>query len=162
QFLSERRGASGWNAAIRAECRASDHFAGHPGEAEKLRKLGFGAALSHNKDGSGRGTSVLVTRAPERDTLELRQRAAASSSSCNKGSSGNDDPPSLMGAVALLRQTWYDARWYAAGGREHARDLSLEALVATQELPRIFEAADVLDILRADRVGDEFDVQFVF
>src|SRR5690606_19041564 len=85
-----------------------------------------------------------------------------SSDVCSSDLSGNDYPTSLMGAVALLRQTWYDARWYAAGGREQARDLSLEALVATQELPRIFEAADVLDILRADRVGDEFDVQFVF
>lgn len=162
QFLSEKRGAYGWNEAIRAEYQASDHFAVHPGEAEKLRKLGFGAVLSHNKDGIGRGTSVLVTLGQERDNLELLQRAAATHYSFNKGSSGNDYPTSLMGAVALLRQTWYDARWYAAGGREQARDLSLEALVATQELPRIFEAADVLDILRADRVGDEFDVQFVF
>lgn len=162
QFLSEKRGAYGWNEAIRPEYAAREHFAADGAEAEILRKLGFGAVLSHNKDGIARGSSVFVTLGEERDNKELIKEEAATHYSFNKGSSGNDYPTSLMGAIALLRQTWYDADWYEAGGREEASNLSLEAFQKNKTLPRFFEAEDVLDILRADRVGDEFQVQFIF
>ncbi|HYH55156.1 MAG TPA: amidohydrolase, partial [Anseongella sp.] len=116
QFLSPKEGAFGWNEAIRAEYAARDHFSVNEKDAEKLREQGFGAVLSHNKDGIARGSSVFVTLGEERDNKELLRDAAAAHYSFNKGSSRNDYPSSLMGAVALLRQTYYDARWYAGRG----------------------------------------------
>src|SRR3546814_338660 len=162
QFLSGKQGAYAWNEAIRAEYEASAHFSANSEAAGKLRELGFGAVLSHQKDGIARGTSVLVTLGDDRDHLEIVREQAAAHYSFNKGSSANDYPTSLMGAIALLRQSWYDATWYAAGGKEKARNLTLEALNAVRKLPQFFEAADVLDIQRADRVGDEFGMQFIF
>jgi imidazolonepropionase-like amidohydrolase len=64
-----------------------------------------------------------------------------------------------MGAMALLRQTYNDADWYAKGNMKN-KDLALEALQRNKNLVQIFETGNVLDALRADKVGDEFGIQY--
>ena len=66
-----------------------------------------------------------------------------------------------MGVTALIRQSYLDAQWY--GGRKglEPTDLTLEAWLASQSLPQIFETTEMLDILRADRIGDEFHIQYI-
>ncbi len=66
-----------------------------------------------------------------------------------------------MGSIALLRQTYLDADWYASANDRSFQDLSLESWNANQELPRIFEAGDKYSILRADKVADEFGIQYI-
>jgi len=80
-------------------------------------------------------------------------------------------PHSLMGAVAVARQTLLDARWYAeaqalyrrrpAGLERPAGNRALEDLrdVAQGRETLILVAADVLDVLRLGRLVDEFDLQ---
>lgn len=162
QFVSKKKGAYHWNEAIRPEYNAGEQVGEDEKEADSLRDLGFGAVLSHNKDGIARGTSVFLSLGNERENELILQDRAAAHYSFAKGSSGNDYPNSLMGAIALLRQTWYDAGWYAGGGDEAEFNLSLNAFNGIQDLPQIFEVTGVLDLLRADKLGDEFGVQYVF
>lgn len=155
------KGAFGWNEAIRPEFHAANVFKHQNEKAESLKKMGFGAVLSHHHDGISRGTSALICLGSNENRNLLVSRAA-SHFSFSKGSSKQDYPSSLMGAIALLRQTFYDLEWYLYGKNASERNLSLEALGDGLNLPLIFETREKLDILRADRIGDEFFMQFAF
>ncbi|HEX5025366.1 MAG TPA: amidohydrolase family protein, partial [Agriterribacter sp.] len=63
--------------------------------------------------------------------------------------------------IALLRQTYLDAAWYKTNPVSEGVNLSLEAWNNNQQLPQIFEANDKWNDIRADRVGDEFGVQYI-
>jgi imidazolonepropionase-like amidohydrolase len=67
-----------------------------------------------------------------------------------------------MGVIALLRQTYLDAVWYKNSKAAKELNLSLEAWNQTQSLPQIFDAnGNWIKALRADKVGDEFGVQYL-
>lgn len=163
QDLSSKKGAFGWNEAIRPEVRASDHYSSEErADAIKaMRKAGFGAAVTHVQDGIMRGSGALIAL-DERDNYAMLQGEIAAFASFRKGSSTQDYPSSLMGVIALLRQTWLDAEWYANSTGRRENNLSLEALNRINNLPWIFECNDKLDVLRADAIGEEFNKQFIF
>ncbi|WP_420148803.1 amidohydrolase family protein [Spirosoma sp.] len=161
QLESNKKGAYYWNQAVQPENDASLLFKANPAKADELRKLGFGAVLTHPHDGVIRGTGALITLADDREnTLVLKPNVTAHYS-FSKGSSGQTYPNSMMGSVALIRQALYDADWYKRGGSKEQANLSLEALDRIRSLPAIFEANDKLGILRADKIGDEFGTQFI-
>lgn len=161
QFLSSIKGAYGWNQAVRSEFEGHLNFQSDTKSAEELRKLGFGAVLSVHKDGIFRGTSPFVLLGNEKENeLVLRDRAAANLS-FSKGSSTQDYPGSLMGSIALIRQTLYDARWYSQGGYLQEYNISLDAITKQSTLPHIFDAGDKQDQLRADKIAEEFGLQFI-
>ncbi len=155
------KGAFGWNPAIHAETKASLVFDIKEEDAKALRALGFGTVLTHKQDGISRGTSALVCLG-DNANFSLIKPDVAAHYSFSKGNSPVGYPSSLMGSIALLRQTYYDAQWYKDGGNKEERNLSLEAFNATQSVPQIFDANDKWNILRADKVGDEFGIQYIF
>ncbi len=159
---SDKQGAFAWNAALKPENAAKDVFTGNKKAADALRKAGFGAAISNPSDGIIRGTSALVALGDGLDNKNLIAGTVSANYSLNKGSSPQSYPISMMGSVALLRQAMYDAQWYTNGGKTKERNNSLESLSATLDYPQVFEAGDVLSILRADKIGDEFNKQFIF
>ena len=154
------KGALGWNPAIHAEYNAALQFSPKDESAKELRSMGFGAVLTLKQDGIVRGTSALVSLGENANIALIRQDAAAHYS-FNKGSSSNAYPSSLMGSIALLRQTYYDANWYRDGGNREERNLSLEAFNRIRSIPQIFDAGEKWNVLRADKVGDEFNVQYI-
>ncbi|GAB4043509.1 amidohydrolase family protein [Spirosoma litoris] len=161
QYESNKKGAYYWNQAIQPENEASTLFKANPTKADELRKLGFGVVLTHAHDGIARGTGSLVTLADDREnTLVLKPNITAHYS-FSKGTSGQQYPNSMMGVVALLRQAMYDADWYKRAGSKEQANMSLDALNRTRSLPAIFEANDKLGILRADKIGDEFGIQYI-
>ena len=161
QYESNKKGAYYWNQAIQPENEAGTIFKADAKKADELRKLGFGAVLTHPHDGIARGTGSLVTLADDVENTLVLKPAATAHYSFSKGSSGQQYPSSMMGVVALLRQAMYDADWYKRGGSKEQANLSLEALNRTRGLPVIFEADDKLGILRADKLGDEFGIQYI-
>ena len=65
-----------------------------------------------------------------------------------------------MGSIALLRQTLYDAQWYK-NTSEKETNLSLEALLNQLNNGTLFfEANDHLEIQRAEKIAEEFDLSF--
>lgn len=160
QFVSNKKGAFGWNQAIKPEIDAAELFSYNKSQAASYRKAGFGALLTHQKDGIVRGTSTAVLLG-ENDNMSMLKSYAALHFSFQKGSSTQDYPGSLMGAIALLRQTYYDAEWYKKQKEKVEHNISLEAFINNQTLPSIFEVRDYQTAIRADKVGDEFNVQYI-
>ncbi|WZL89263.1 amidohydrolase family protein [Salinimicrobium sp. 3283s] len=151
-----------WNDHIRPETSALENFSYNKEEAEKLRKLGFGVVNTHMPDGIVRGTGMLIalnSEGTEGDRI-LDEESAQYLSFEKSAKSKQVYPSSKMGAMALLRQTYLDADWYAKGNA-HNKDLALEAFNENKNLLQIFKTDNLLDELRADKVGDEMGVQYV-
>lgn len=155
-----KTGAYAWNQAIKPDFNARSIFTVDGTKAENLKKYGFGAVLSVNRDGIARGTSVAVSLGNEPDNLVILNGQAAAQYSFSKGTSSTSYPTSLMGTIALLRQTYMDAAWYKTVKTEY--NISLDEFNKIQNLPQIFEVTDALNVLRADKIGDEFNKQYIF
>ena len=161
QLNSNQKGAYGWNQSIRTDVDAARVFSVDENKAKGLRELGFGTVLTHVRDGIARGTGSVVTLASMKENLVMVKDRASAHYSFNKGSSGQTYPSSMMGSIALLRQSYLDARWYKANEKTAETNLSMKAWNELQSLPQVFEATDKWTALRADRIGDEFGVQYI-
>ncbi|MFN7940779.1 MAG: amidohydrolase family protein [Thermoanaerobaculia bacterium] len=142
-------------------------WAGDDAANAKLREAGFTTALLAPKDGIFRGASALVDLGDGGTRANLLSRAFAQHVRVAPPAGNQAYPDSLMGAVALFRQTLLDARWQA-DAQGHFRANSAQrrppdstALAALAGAVRghdlvIFETADLLDELRARKLIDEF------
>jgi len=161
QMESKTKGAYNANQAIRSHYNAADEFTMNSKVADEMRKLGFGAVMTVKQDGLARGTSAFVTLAESSDNHAMLKQKAAANYSLTKGSSTQNYPSSMMGYIAVLRQTYLDADWFASQNPRPFADNSLEAWIQSQKLPQIFDASVWMNVLRADKIGDEFGVQYV-
>ncbi|MDH4460583.1 MAG: amidohydrolase family protein [Flectobacillus sp.] len=161
QMESKKKGAYNWNQAVIPENDAASLFTINTTAAEELRKIGFGATVSHVQDGIVRGTSALLALSEGRDQESLLKSKVSAHYSFSKGTSTQDYPNSLMGAVALLRQTYYDADWFKKAKGKTEFNISLDAFNANQGIPQVFEVSDKLGVLRANKIGKEFGIQYI-
>ncbi len=157
----DRKGARFWNAAIRASTRADEIYQVNADKAEALRAQGITTVVTHMMDGIARGTSAAVHLAGRDPVQDILVQRAAGHFSFRKGSSTSDNPGSLMGSIALLRQTLYDARWYAERGWREQSDAELKALNEQLTLPLVLEASNRNDVLRAAALAHEFGLKFI-
>ncbi|WP_246457735.1 amidohydrolase family protein [Winogradskyella echinorum] len=150
-----------WNDHVMPEQDVMASFKYDAKSASELHKLGFGVVNTHMPDGIVRGTGALIALNNNADNSqrvvdgETSQHLSFSKSVTSRQSY----PSSIMGSMALLRQMYNDAKWYA-GGNIDTKDLSLEALNGNKNLPQIFEAGSRANLLRADKVGDAFNIQY--
>lgn len=161
QFTSNAKGPYGWNQAIKSEFDAYKVFAMDETKAKPLREAGFGTVLSHMRDGISRGTGTVVTLANSKENLVMLKEKATAHYSFSKGTSTQSYPGSMMGSIALLRQSFLDAQWYKQRPTEEGVNISMQAWNDNLSLPQIFDANDKWNALRADRIGDEFGVQYI-
>ncbi len=153
------------NPLVRPE-RDAVEIAGEIDANVKLRNAGFTTALIASDAGLWRGEAVAINLGSG-DLGEdlLRRRAVQVGHLAMRGGY----PNSLMGSVALMRQTLLDADWYQkahaaweadSGQARPPYDLSLEALgpVVRGEHPVLLEARNVTDLLRLSRLVEEFDL----
>ena len=161
QLNTNTKGAFAWNQALKSENNAANIFSADEGKAKLLRDIGFGVVLTHLKDGIARGTGTVVALNDKKENLVMLKDKAAAFFSFNKGTSTQSYPGSLMGSIALLRQSFLDAQWYKNKPATEGTNLTLQAWNNNLALPLIFEANDKWNCMRADRIGDEFGVQFI-
>ncbi len=161
QFLSNKAGAYNWNQAIKPEVNAVESFSMDEAVATGFRNNGYGVVFTHVKDGIVRGTGAVVTLASTNENKTILKTKAAQVFSFDKGTSTQSYPSSLMGSIALLRQTYLDAKWYATKPASEGVNLSLDAFNANAGLPQIFVADDKWSTLRADRIAKEFGTQYI-
>ncbi len=159
QIQAETKGAYSPNDAIKAQYDAIEDFMVKDDEAKPMRELGFAVVLTNKRDGLARGSSALVTLSDAEANGVVVNRKAAAHYSFDKGSSSQYYPISKMGYIALLRQTYMDADWYPSA--KDYKDNSLEAWIALQDLPQVFDAPGWTQVLRADQLGDEFGKQYI-
>ena len=161
QITSNQKGPYGWNQAIRSDVDAVKLFSSDNAKAKVLREQGFGTVLSHQQDGIARGTGVLATLHSDAENLIVIKDRASAHYSMSKGTSMQSYPSSLMGSIALLRQTFLDGRWYKNKPAKEGLNLTLQAWNNNLDLPQIFDANDKWQAVRADKIGDEFGVQYI-
>ena len=161
QYQAKRKGYY-WNDHILADYNSHDDFKYDPKKAKELRASGFGVVNSHRKEGIHRGTSVLVSLNDVQNNgyRMLKDRAAQHLSFKKSNTSGQYYPGSIMGAMALIRQVYHDAKWYANGNAKN-KDMALEAVVNNSSLPSIFETSNKLDVARAAKIGYEFGKKYI-
>ncbi|MCX7728931.1 MAG: amidohydrolase family protein, partial [Bacteroidia bacterium] len=154
------KGAYYWNPAIKSDFAAHQNFVFNKEKATEFRKNGIGILLTGIKDGIVRGSAALVSLAdaPEHENIYIEK--SASGFSFKKGSSPHYYPSSLMGSVALIRQSLYDAMWYKQQNEEV--NVSLKGLNELLDLPIIFECSNKWDIFRAKKIAEEFRLNFIF
>ena len=160
QYDATRKGYY-WNDHIRPETKAKNHFVFDTKKATEYLKAGFGVVNTHLQDGIIRGNGILVALNPNSsDAYRMLDQNSGQYLSFTKSvQSRQAYPTSKMGAMALLRQTYLDADWYASGNAKN-KDASLAALNANKNLVQFFDGGNLLDVLRADKVGDEYGIQY--
>lgn len=165
QYEGSRSGATAWNDAIHAERNWVDAFEPDAKAAEKLLARGFTTVQAAKRDGIFRGRALIASLAPGLPNEVLLKAHGMPWLAFDKGSSEQAYPSSLMGSIALLRQTFLDAAWYAEAKAAYGRNpqqpppeenRALAALVG-EKGPFLFETDEELSLLRAARIGQEFD-----
>lgn len=159
-------GARHWNRRVRPELAVAERLEPAADDIAALRALGFTAAIAAPEAGIFKGRSALVglRDGPRRNALLLVDDVAQ-----HVGfdfAYGSEYPGSLMGAIALIRQTLLDARWQASGGRaaDGRRAEANQALAALGPVVGgrqavAFQLGDELDLKRAARLRDEFSLR---
>ena len=166
-YENERIGGNAANAAIHAQQRWVDQFKPDAAAAEALLKQGFTAVQSARHDGIFRGTGFVASLASGLPNDLVIKADSQQFMSFSKGSSTQSYPSSLMGSIALIRQTFADANWYQAaqtkqdfrfisGGVEYNAALANVAKAAN--LGVLFDTSDERALLRADKILAEFNI----
>ena len=170
---SGQRGPGNQVAKVMPETRAVRSYSPDKKLLAPLRELGFTTAVVAPIRGIVRGTSALVTLA-EADPNELVVKPDVFQHLAfdPQDEGGGAYPGSLMGAIATVRQSFFDAQHYAldhADWRAHPQgrsrpefDPSLEALAPAAEGRQrvMFEPGSALMVDRAARVARELKLDF--
>ncbi|MBY6186933.1 amidohydrolase family protein [Marinobacter hydrocarbonoclasticus] len=156
-------GARHHNSAVHSEMQWSEHF--HPNESATAWHLnGFTSVHSAYQDGVFQGRGVTVSLAQGDSHAQIYQSQGAHQISFDRGTAYQEYPASIMGSMALIRQTLSDARWHQS---QSAKSLStglqpqtsLEALSDLAKQQVIFTSHHPDDAVRALRLLGEFDVR---
>ena len=162
-------GPTHWNPQVRAWFSTTSNLLDDEDRRSALRSQGFGTALAVPRQGIFRGTASVVNLGEEgvRDRV-LRPDLAQSVGFQRSFQLGGSYPNSSMGVIALMKQTWMDAEWYArawdayeSSGRAFLPPETSEALAALQDAARgdqpvLFEAKSEEDYLRAHKLASDF------
>jgi imidazolonepropionase-like amidohydrolase len=168
------KGTRSWNPRVTPERKAADYLNLDKKATQALRDLGFASALVVPGRGIFRGSSTLINlQETDVDTMVVSPLVAqhVAFDFDRDGRDGDRGyPNSLMGAIALIRQSYLDASWYQAAQEAYRKNpatterpetnASLAALAEQmQRNPAVFEAEDELDLLRALKIADEFKLK---
>ena len=169
--MPQTTGPRHWNPRVHPELSVLE--TDKPG-AEQLRKyhqLGFTAGLLVPPRGVFRGSSALIhLKSGALNDIIIRKAVAQHLAFERGGFRARTYPGSLMGAIALIRQTFLDARWYRdawkayrlqpAGQAPPEVNRALEALqpAIQGKQPVVFEVNDERSFLRAFNILREFNL----
>lgn len=156
---NSKKNAYYWNESIHPELEASKFYNSDSKVNENYIKSGFGFALTHFQDGISRGSGALVSLGNSTDKSPILNANTATFYSFSKGSANESYPSSQMGSIALLRQAFYDLKYYSENEVDEAA-VSLEKWKQSLVLPSFFKTDDKWEILRAAKIATEFSQKF--
>ena len=163
------RGAAHELSAVRPEIRMVESLPLPREQLEGLRAAGFTVVQVAPRRGVVRGQSAVIGLGDGAPNLNVLTPDASQVVALEPERQGY--PGSLMGAIAVIRQAFLDARWYADVRRAYAkspqgkpRPETNESWEALQPLvggtqPALFVADDMLMVLRAARIAKEAQVR---
>ncbi|MBT8484265.1 MAG: amidohydrolase family protein, partial [Phycisphaerae bacterium] len=160
------------NPKVHPEVRMSAQTPPSASVRKSLRELGFTAGAVYPAGGIFRGQgTVIALAADDEHVLTYADPVAQAVAFERSGWGQATKPSSLMGSIAVIRQTLLDARWHAAANAVYATHpegneppIPAAALTALAEVTRggqpvLFDVGSELDALRAWRIAEEFGLQ---
>jgi imidazolonepropionase-like amidohydrolase len=116
QYDSNREGFY-WNDHIKPEYNAYENIGYDEKNAASLRGIGFGAVVSHHNDGVIAGTGLFWTLNDKASDAKriLKEKISQHFTFSRSKFTKQSYPSSMMGSMALIRQVFHDAKWYAQG-----------------------------------------------
>ena len=160
-------------ARVTPERRAAQTFAPDPKVLAQLRELGFTTASVTPDKGIIRGTSAFVALSGEEPNRAIIRPDVFQHVAFDlENRKENVYPESLMGMVAVVRQSFFDAQHYALDQADYAKhpqgrarpqyDPGLEALqpAVDRKIKVMFEPQDALMTDRAARMAQELNLDF--
>lgn len=168
-------------ARVTPEKRVAQTFSPEPRSLSAMREIGFTTANVVPERGIIRGTSAFVALSdaePGRAIIkaDVFQHISFESGGGRRGGAGggggNSYPVSLMGDIAVVRQSFFDTEHYAQDQADYKRrprgrsrpefNVSLEALAPAgdKKMPVVFEPREALMVDRATRLAKELNLDF--
>ena len=145
---------------IRAEVRAAA-FLDLATSVEDFHKQGFTAGLLAPGNGTLRGRCAVAAYIKDATEATLPNADFGFEISF-RGGSGAGYPGNIMGVIALMRQTLFDAQRYAANAPEEKDEVLAGAVPAVEgKMPVVFAADTENEIVRAVRIADEFGMKLI-
>ncbi|MBS4028731.1 MAG: amidohydrolase family protein [Ignavibacteriales bacterium] len=172
QQQEQPRGAKYWNEKISPQTNAMDIFSPDTKSAEGMRKMGFTSALVVPPKGNIKGTSAMVNLGDGKTNELVVKGNVGMHASLDVDFFSDGYPNSLMGVIALIRQSLNDADWYKKANDAYKKYPSLtrpetnDGLASLQDLisqrqTLIVETSDELNELRAKKIADEFKLNLI-
>lgn len=166
-YRIDRVGGNAANGAIHAQMNWSDFFKPNKEDAKNYISNGFTAVQSAKHDGILQGRGLTVSLADGLANELVYNPSTQHFASFNKGSSAQSYPSSLMGSIALLRQTFSDANWYESSkGKEitfegdHIEyNAALKAIENIEQQGVFFKTNNEQSLLRAAALLKKFDIK---
>ncbi|WP_052813672.1 amidohydrolase family protein [Shewanella sp. cp20] len=161
----KRIGGNADNGAIHAEKEWFNYIYPDQEAAKQWVDNGFTSVQTGMLDGIFRGRAATISLAPLKANDIIYRAKSSHLLAFDKGSSIQDYPNSLMGSIALIRQTLADANWYRANidkADSATQEKNIEFNIALQRLgdidkhPAIFETKNLNSLLRAAHLMNEF------
>ncbi|MEE2711020.1 MAG: amidohydrolase family protein [Gemmatimonadota bacterium] len=162
-------GAKHWNPNVHPEYHAADLYQVDKKAIHDLRALGFTAALALPDQGILSGAGTLVNLGDGTPIENILKGQVAQHIRFRPSRHGY--PVSLMGSMALIRQTLLDAGWYHSSRDVYARNpagriaienneaLAALDMVLQGQQPVLVSVDDDQSFLRAAKIGSEFGLK---
>ena len=160
-----------WNEKVHPELSSLDDYSPDEKDLKELRALGFTTAHIVPPSGIFQGQSGLIHLGEWSVSSVIERNGPAQIMSFKHGGWGDSSyPNSLLGAIALIRQTFIDASWYKKSWETYRRfpneneqpnlDESLAKLgkFLDSDRPFCFRTNNELTALRAGKISDEFSL----
>ncbi|MCL1161581.1 amidohydrolase family protein [Shewanella chilikensis] len=167
-YQIKSKGAVAANGAIHAEKEWFTYVLPDNKTASNWISNGFTSVQSAHLDGIFRGVGVSLSLADKKSNQVIYRPRSRHFMAFDKGNSPQDYPNSLMGSIALIRQTLSDANWYNqnkknAAGREGLLspefNTALERLRDIKTRGVIFDTRNLNNQLRAAKLLSQSDIQ---
>jgi imidazolonepropionase-like amidohydrolase len=154
-----------WNPQVRSHFSSSLAYSYDEKKAETLRSMGFVAAHTMSDAGVFRGSGSVIKLAEDVPSKQLINTDISQGLSFIRTTElDRGYPTSVMGAIALIRQSFYDAIWYG----QVKNDLTLKkelnpsigklADALKNNTPFVIETADEQYLMRAANIAKEFSL----
>jgi len=163
------------NRAVRAELDVAMQLDWRPDDVKAAREQGFTSVLAAPQVGVFRGRSALVNLVDSADVKSVVLQARVAQHLANEANAGfgpsTTYPGSMMGAIALIRQTLYDARWHSKATSEKLSEpaerleanTSLDALknMVLKKQRATYVADSEQDYQRIANIKEEFNLDII-
>ncbi|MCE9678189.1 amidohydrolase family protein [Shewanella sp. AS1] len=164
----KRIGGNAENGAVHAEKEWFNYIYPDKKSADTWLNNGFTSVQTGLLDGIFRGRATSVSLAQLKTNDIIYNSRSSHLLAFDKGSSIQDYPSSLMGSIALIRQTLSDAKWYKENvdkNKDKGIDKALEFNIAFERLKNsdkenfLFATRDLNSELRAANLLNEFKLK---